>query len=432
MTINDTSQLFIKDLTEKFLSEILQQAHNEAVNSIREKLNQFNISLLLQEQINNVVIPFFSEELQKKLESDVTERLSEIDVTSLVNRHLINVIIPRMESQAKEKLAAEVVTRLQTINVAEIANQYTAKLIRDSIKTMHFPDHSIPGKAIKPDSLTISADKIEGGIIKNFESTGIQDSATRCQVTILDQATVFENKLVSRGLEIVGATTLKGNVTIEGNISENSQLVQQLVKIVSDKFSKEFENGTFDQYSDRVFERLIEEGIDATLIKIGEEAIAIDNTLNGTITNSNLQKLGALKELQVIGETLLDQTLYVSGQRVGINTISPERALDLWDQEIQIVAGKRQKDVAFLGTGRNQTLIIGTNNRDQLTVNTDGSVSVTSLNIGRINHTSASRMPTDNRPIGQIVWNEQPIVGSAVGWVSLGGARWASFGLITG
>jgi hypothetical protein len=145
-----------------------------------------------------------------------------------------------------------------------------------------------------------------------------------------------------------------------------------------------------------------------------------------------LQSVGALKELQVIGETLLDQTLYASNRRVGINTIDPESAMDIWDQEVQVVIGKRQQDTAIIGTTRNQKLVISANNRDQLTVNTDGSVSVKSLNIGNSNHTSSPFMPTDNRAVASVVWNESPVLGGPIGWVSLGGARWAPFGIING
>jgi hypothetical protein len=157
----------------------------------------------------------------------------------------------------------------------------------------------------------------------------------------------------------------------------------------------------------------------------------INNTLNDTVVNSNLQRVGALRELQVVGETLLDQTLYVANGRMGVNTLEPGNVLDLWDQEVQLVAGKKLKDTAIFGTIRNQNLIITANNKDQLLINTDGTVTIESLNIGKSNHSSSGRTPTDNRPSASIVWNENPIVGAPVGWVSLGGARWASFGIIT-
>ncbi len=432
MDLNETSQQFLKDFTEKFVNDIVASVQKDAVELIQDKLKQFDISTLLQEQIDGVVVPFFTDELQKKLENDVAQRLSTVDVVTLINQHLIKVIIPRMENQAKERLGAEILNKLQSLDIAELANQHTTRLVRDSIKTLHFPDQSIPGRAINTDSLAISADNISGGVIKKFESTGIQDSAKKCQVTILDQATVFENRLVARGLEIVGNSNFKGNISIDGEIDSGSSFVKQLVNVVTDNFEQNYQNRTSESLGDQVIGRILDEGIDVSVIKLGDKSLIEDDTLDSSITNSNLQTVGALKELQVVGETLLDETLFVSSSRVGVNTMHPEGVLDLWDQEIQIVAMKKQQDVAFIGTGRNQTLIIGTNHRDQLTVNTDGSISVKSVNIGKTNHTSSNRMPTDNRPAGQIVWNEMPSVGAPIGWVSLGGARWAHFGIVTG
>jgi hypothetical protein len=104
--------------------------------------------------------------------------------------------------------------------------------------------------------------------------------------------------------------------------------------------------------------------------------------------------------------------------------------LDIWDQEVQIVASKRLKDVGFIGTLRNQNLILGANNKDNLVLNADGSITVGQMILGKIHHSSAQDRPADNKPVGYVVWNERPVIGGPVGWVSLGGARWAKFGLI--
>lgn len=432
MTLNETSQQFIKELTDSFLASVLEQVQQEAATSIRDKMLEFDIPALLQEQITKTVIPFFTDEIKKKMETDAEARLAEADVVSLINKHIVNVLIPRMETQSRDQIVAEVTQRLSAVNIADLAKQQATLVVKDMIKDLSFPESSIPGRAVNTQTLKLSGDNISGGIIKNLESTGIQDSASRCQVTILDAATVFENRLVATGLEITGDTTFKGKVTIDGDLPATSPFVSKLVDLVTQAFNDRFDQGTFDQYCDRVFDKIIEEGIDASLIKLGEKSLVEDGTLAGTVVHSNLQTVGALKELQVIGETLLDQTLYASNRRVGINTIDPESALDIWDQEVQIIAGKKQQDTAIFGTARNQKLIISANNRDQLTVNTDGSVSVKSLNIGNANHTSSPSMPTDNRPVASVVWNETPVLGGPVGWVSLGGARWAPFGIIAG
>ena len=432
ISLNETSQQYIKNLTDSFLASVLEQVKEEAAISIKAKMSEFDMPTMLQEQITDTVIPYFTGEVKKKMEADVEARLAEADVVSLINKHIVTVLIPRMETQSRDQIVAEVTQRLSAVNIADLAKQQATIIVKDMIRELSFPDSSIPGQAVNTSTLKLSGNNITGGIIKNLESTGIQDSASRCQVTILDAATVFENRLVATGLEITGDTTFKGKVIIEGDLPTTSPFVAKLVDLVTQAFNDKYDQGTFDQYCDRVFDKIIEEGIDSSLIKVNEKPIVSEGVLAGSIVHSNLQSVGALKELQVIGETLLDQTLYASNRRVGINTIDPESAMDIWDQEVQVVIGKRQQDTAIIGTTRNQKLVISANNRDQLTVNTDGSVSVKSLNIGNSNHTSSPFMPTDNRPVASVVWNESPVLGGPIGWVSLGGARWAPFGIING
>jgi hypothetical protein len=432
ISLNETSQQFIKNLTDSFLATVLEQVKEEAAITIKAKMSELDLPAMLQEQIHGTVIPFFTNDIKQKMEQDVEARLDEADVVSLINKHIVNVLIPRMETQSRDQIVAEVTQRLSAVNIADLAKQQATIIVKDMIKDVSFPDASIPGQAVDTSTLKLSGNNITGGIIKNLESTGIQDSASRCQVTILDAATVFENRLVATGLEITGDTTFKGKVIIEGDLPTTSPFVSKLVELVTQSFNDKYDQGTFDQYCARVFDKIVDEGIDASLIKVNEQSIVVQGVLAGSVVHSNLQSVGALKELQVIGETLLDQTLYASNRRVGINTIDPESALDIWDQEVQVVIGKRQQDTAIIGTTRNQKLVISANNRDQLTVNTDGSVSVKSLNIGNANHTSSPFMPTDNRAVASVVWNESPVLGGPIGWVSLGGARWAPFGIING
>lgn len=411
----------------------------DALATIQNRMKDVDVANLLQEHISQIVVTQFSSSVKDNINAEIRSKLDQLDIVGLIGQQVIDKLIPEFERQNRDRVAQDITAALAQLDLTDIVRQQADGAIRSLVASFEFPDWSIPSRAVDPRELVISANNIDGGVFKGFESTGIQDRATQCQVTVQDDVTVFENKLVAAGLDIVGSVTVeqdavfKGNITVEGTLPEDSAFVNQIVDIVVKHFNDKFSNGTFDQYTDRVFMRIADEGIDASIVLVGETPIVdFDGTLAPTVVNSNLQKVGALKELQVIGETLLDQTLYVSNKRVGINTMDPERALDLWDQEVQIVAGKRQQDTAIFGTIRNQNLIISANGKDQLVVNADGSVAVKNLNIGRTNHSSAPRMPTDNRPMGHIVWNENPGIGLPIGWVSLGGARWAAFGLIAG
>lgn len=411
----------------------------DALATIQNRMKDVDVANLLQEHISQIVVTQFSSSVKDNINTEIKNKLDQLDLVGLIGQQVVDKLIPEFEKQNRDRVAEDIATALAQLDITDIVRQQADGAIRSLVASFEFPDWSIPSRAVDPRGLVISASNIDGGVFEGFESTGIQDRATQCQVTVSDDNTVFENKLVAAELNVIGSVTVeqdavfKGNITVEGTLPEDSAFVNQIVDVVVKHFNEKFNNGTFDQYTERVFMRIADEGIDSSIVLVGENPIVdSDGKLAPTIVNSNLQSVGALKELQVVGETLLDQTLYVSNKRVGINTMDPERALDLWDQEVQIIAGKRQQDTAIFGTIRNQNLIISANGKDQLTVNADGTVAVKSLNIGRTNHSSAPRMPTDNRPMGHIVWNENPGIGLPIGWVSLGGARWAAFGLIAG
>jgi len=430
--INETSEQLIKSLTDNFLASIVQAVQDQALAAIEEKLKNLDVTQLVQDTITEKIIPEISETIKNQVNSGVQIQLTQTNVLDVITSNINDTLIPRVEKLAFDRLNSELLYRASTTDFNDLAIKQISASVQDLVKNFNFPDWSIPGRAIQADSLKISAYNVEGGLIRNFESTGIQDRASGCQVTILDQGTVFENRLFAAGLEITGDAAIKGTLSLEGNIDRASSGVKDLVDLVIEKFDEKYDQGTYDQYVNRVFDQLTTDGVDSTIIKHNDQILAVDGTLAGNITKSNLQKVGALKELQVIGETLLDETIYVSGGRVGINTIEPEHTFEIWDQEVQLVAGKRQQDTAMFGTTRAQNLILTANGKDQLTLNSDGSVTIKNINIGHTSHSSAPRMPTDNRPIGHVVWNENPIIGASVGWVSLGGARWAAFGTITG
>ena len=93
--------------------------------------------------------------------------------------------------------------------------------------------------------------------------------------------------------------------------------------------------------------------------------------------------------------------------------------------------GKVEKDYAVIGAPKAQRLVLSSNRQYNLVLNPDGSVAVQSIRIGSINHSSSNTMPEDDQRKGTVVWNSDPQIGQPIGWVSLGGARWAGFGTVT-
>lgn len=353
------------------------------------------------------------------------------ETTNILVKQITDDFLASLKSQVQKQIVDNIAYQLSRLDVPTLVREHISSVLNANTKTYNFPNRSIHGSSINPDGLFLKGDQIAAGVIRNFESTGIQDKSSTCQVTILDNATVYENQLVAKELHIAGDAVVEGNLNITGTIPATSQLFADVLEASTQAIRGEMQAGILAGFRDQVTETLQKEGLQADVIRYQNHRLVKDNALAPTVLFSNLQKVGALKELQVIGETLLDETLYVSVNRVGINTMDPETALDIWDQEVEITAGKLEKDIAIIQTPKAQSLVLGANKNYNLVLNADGSVSVNTLRIGSVTHTSSDRMPTDDAPKGNIVWNSSPKMGDTVGWVSLGGARWAQFGSIS-
>jgi hypothetical protein len=292
-----------------------------------------------------------------------------------------------------------------------------------------FADNSIPGSAIVVNDLRLTGDNINGGIVTNFGSTGIDDKATACQVTIMDDVTVVENNLLTKDLTVKGTTTIEGDLNVTGAMPETSPMFRQFVVAATNNVRTSLDKSLFDTYSATVFDKIRTNGLDLTKITLNGQTVVDGGMLSNSITISNLQKVGVLNELQVLGESLLGETLYETKNLVGINTIEPTQTLTLWDQEVEFGISKQSKDTAVMGMPRKQTLIISSNGKTNLSILPDGTVSADTIRIGTVTLTSGPA-PTSDQPIGTIVFNANPTMGGPLGWVSLGKARWANFGLV--
>lgn len=303
------------------------------------------------------------------------------------------------------------------------------KILENKLTAFEFPEGSIDSSAIAF-SKPISGNNIEGGIIRGFASVGIDDKSSKIQVTVLDSHTVVENQLLANEITIKNIAKFEGPIHLNGSIEETSPGFVTIVDSAKDRVKAELNDEFFADFGRLVFEQIQRDGIDLNRLTLNGQEIVKDKRLGPAIIASNLQELGVLKELQVSGETLLHNTLYTTARRVGINTLEPNAALSLWDDEIDINIGKRQQGVAFIGSSRDQLIVLGTNSKTNVILNTDGSVTVPKLNIGNMSFASADTPPNYDAPKATVVFNANPSLGGPLGWVSLGGARWANFGII--
>ena len=418
MPTTETFDKLIQDLTH----DITVKVHNQV---------QDVIGRLVAEQIAQLVTP---ERITEVITNCVNQNISQYipDLSAFDQR--INAttdgITANLNERANRMVVDFVAQQINQVDVPVLVRDYVLKQMTGNQSNTFFPENSIPGSAIAIDSLHLTGDNVNGGVIKSFASTGIDDQASSCQMTVMDQGTVFENTLYAPRMDVRGDLTVDGQLVIRGGMDASSDafksIVIQTAQVVQDTIGPNL----LDRHQDRVFEKIRIEGVELGKLTIGGREIFDGRMMTSAIVNSQLETVGVLRDLQTQGETLLCETLYTTQRRVGINTMDPATALSIWEEEVELGIGKQQKDTARIATRREQRLILGSNGNDNLIIHPDGSVQANQIKIGNVLFTSSPTPPGYNAQRGCIVMNENPNVGGPVGWVSLGNAAWANFGII--
>jgi hypothetical protein len=385
--------------------------------------------------INNRLAAYdYASHIQEAANAAFERRVGEytVDPKRLENRivNKINETIDAAQEQTRELVETQVQQRLSTVDFQRAITDSVGTLVADRMNEFVFPVNSIDPAALKLLDLKITGDNVSGGIIENFSSTGIDDRASRVALTILDDSTVVENNLLTKDLTVEGSMTVNGSFIVNGDVPESTEFFKQLVSSVSSSTLSNLDHTLFNSYSNLIFDKIKQDGLDLAKIILDGAEIAKNNALGSAIVNSNLQTLGELKELRVSGESILAQTLYVTPRRVGINTIEPSAALSVWDDEIEIVAKKKLRDIGIFGTTRQQKLVLTANSKDNIVLGEDGSAQIDHLKIGGMQFTTSNTPPNFVSERCHVVWNTNPSPGGPLGWICLGGANWANFGII--
>ena len=357
----------------------------------------------------------------------------EINRTNIEKRldSVSDALFQNIEVECRNIATEHVKKRLYNdVDINQVVRELVAEEVVRRIKRMDFPVHSIPANAINPENFTLTGNNIVGGIIRQFSSAGIEDKSTSVQMTLIDEGVVIENKVIALGLDIHGTTILRGDVVIEGEVPERSKFYTSIVNNAVKGVKESMDSAFFGDYSSVIFEKIRQEGLDLNKITLNGTEVIVGNKLNYGITDSNLTRVGLVKDLQTQGETYLSEQLYVGKNKVGIGTIDPGNSLTVWDQEVELGFGKRLKDTGWMGTPRNQDLIISANNKDNLVLTANGQVKVNKITVNKVTITSYPSTPSDDQPKGTVAFNENPAIGQPIGWVSLGNGVWSKFGIV--
>jgi hypothetical protein len=100
------------------------------------------------------------------------------------------------------------------------------------------------------------------------------------------------------------------------------------------------------------------------------------NSLGTGIVNSNLTKVGVLQGLQVSGQVEIDNWVFfnTANNRLGINTESPCAAVTIVENNVELVLGSFESDVAYIGTHNSASLDIGTDQKARISIKNTGEI----------------------------------------------------------
>ena len=419
------------------INESLQPVVAGIINNLKASIESELRAQISNEVINKIATTEFDTIVTNLVEQQTRSRLEQYNFVGKSDEQL-QKIIKQITDDINKTLATEANTKINNylnqklaqIDVNAVIGNIVENKLTNLLQTQRFPEQSIPHASIDFSGLKITGDAINGGIIANFGSTGIEDRATFVQLTLMDHASAFEGPVYAPELNIKGNVIVDGTLIINGDMDPKTPAFIRLVDRASDAVKTKLDGDFFTGYSDILFDRIKKDGVDLDTITQGGKDVVKGNQLGYHITDTNIRRLGLVNDLQTSGENLLSDTLYVTKKRVGVNTMDPNAALSIWDEEVEINISKRGQDTGYISTPRFQKLILGANGKENLKVNPDGSVQVDVLTIGTVQMTSAPNVPNYPGTAGQIVWNSAPGHGSAIGWVCLGATLWAKFGTV--
>lgn len=380
-SVENNSIKFIQDrIVAKFAnSEAMPELIDAVKSSVRELFHTGQIPGLGQ----YVDYDFIKQSVNDKTQQLVQAAIQELSVDQKW--------LEKIESQINQQMTQRVVAALGSTDIRSMVNQQVNNISESLIKKL------IPG---------------------------IQDQSNSIELTLLDDNVVVENTLTAKDINAVESVTVK-NLVVKGSINTDNQSWKMLSESISnatlDKLSEEWKETLVQQ----VATKIKDQGIEFDSVTIDGVKIVDGNSLSNKITESNLQTVGKLNQLVVLGETNLNDTVNVISKRLGVNTANPEMALSVWDEEVSVIAGKYKINHAYLGTSRKQALTIGINKNPAIEIDDNGLTAIKQLQIGihRISH--GTEVPNYSGNKGDIVFNSTPTLDNNVfAWQCLGGFKW--------
>ncbi len=361
------------------LQEVFEQQFAEQIKTlIDQALTTVDITELVETTVNE---RFNNGNFQQYINDTIKQHVNSVNISETA--------LARLEQNGQKILQQQMPRVVQLVH--DRIDSVMSQTVDEKLKNLSFPDQSIDPKLIDVSKLNITRNNIS-----DFGNTdGIEDIATKVQLTVMNDCVVVEDRLVTQTLQ---ADTL-------------------IVK---------------DFATDQPWYAVMKQDVLASVPKPEKPKDWSFKVAEMEARISVNEKRNNLNELEVSGEAMLSDVLYTTpgNRRVGINTMDPSDALTVWDQECEVVIGKHASQESYIGTRRRQNLNIGANNKVGITVRVDGTVILDKLELQGKVISSSDSVPGHAAKRGDIVLNNKPSVGSYVGWVCLDGLKWSGFGKI--
>jgi len=409
------------DSTRQTINHSLAALNVEMAATINSRIDQMLHTELGQGQLSSKfdigVVKFLSflvdENYKQILLSRITQETEAFVATAFAKT------LKEIRQSINQRATEIIDDTISTVDLTATVRQAISNVLSDNKFVSAWPKNSIPVDVVNFSGGEISASVLKGGIARNFASTGIADLASTTQVIVFD-----DRVSVNGNLQVSGNLSLGGLVNTDSefyrDLSQNLQraTAEQVGTLVKNEIKSNLSGAITDKFSS---------GISASAVKFNNVPLVQMGQLNQHVLESNLQKVGRLVELDVGGEVSLFDTVRVHKQRVGINTFEPESTLDIWDQEVQIVIGKKEANTGYIGLGRPGTLRLGVNRNSAITILPDGAVEISNLRVGqfeKISMTVSSSIPVIAGTPGDIIFNSDPKSNGVFAWMCLEGTRW--------
>ena len=261
--------------------------------------------------------------------------------------------------------------------------------------------------------------------VNEYFDSAINVQTNKNQLTVMDQMTVIENELVTKALTVDKDITIKGSLSLRGSVNTDAKAWSELKDTIRKSVITDLKKYSQNKLVEEVKSTISKEGIEVKDVDVNGDALISSGHLSRTVKYSALQEVGTLRDLTVKGEVSMNNdTLNVLNTRIGINTEKPTRAIDVWDQDVQITIGREEKGVGYIGTSNQARLRIGTGNNTDIEIN-NGVVEVQKFKIARNRIQWATKPPGHSGSPGDIVFNAGSL--DCAGWRCVGAYNWSKF-----